>query len=573
MAKLLSFDEDLREKLKNGVTKLASAVKVTLGPRGRNALLDKSWGGPKVTKDGVTVAEEITLKDPYENMAAQMVKEVATKTSDTAGDGTTSATVLAEAIFLEGLKNVTAGTDPMMIVRGLTAGTEAVVKKLHEMAIEVKGREDIVNIASIAANNDAATGKMIADAMDKVGKDGVITVEEGKTLDTYVDVVEGMQFDRGYLSPHFITDPERMEAVLENCYVLIYEEKITSVQELVPLMEKIAEAGRPVLIIAEDIEGDALATLVVNRMRGIVSCVAVKAPGYGDRRKAMMEDIAILTQGQAIYKDLGTSLEDVELATLGHAKKITVNADNTTIVSDAASDAAIKGRIGQIRREVEATTSDYDREKLQERLAKLSGGIAQINVGAASEAEMKEKKARVEDAIHATRAALEEGVLPGGGVALVRAMSALDKVKVGEEAKIGVDVLRRALSAPIKQIALNAGMVGSLVVREVMTKDGNYGYDANNDKYGDMLEAGVIDPCKVVRLSLQNAVSVAGLLLTTDCAIVDKAEKTPPMAPPPGGGMGGMGGGMPGMGGMGGGMGGGMPGMGGMGGGMPGMGM
>ncbi len=538
MAKMLSFEEDLRQKLKSGVTKLAAAVKVTLGPRGRNALLDKGWGSPTVTKDGVTVAEEIDLKDPYEDLAVQMIKEVASKTSDAAGDGTTTATVLAEAIFLEGIKNVTAGTDAMALTRGIQKGVEAVTKKLRDMAIDVKGRDALANVAALAAHNDAEIGKMIAHAMDKVGKDGVITVEEGKALDTDVELVEGMQFDRGYRSPHFVTNPDTMKVELRDCLVLIHEDKVTAAQDVIPLLEKVAETGKPLLMIAEDIEGDALATLVVNKLRGVLPCVAVKAPAYGDRRKAMMEDIAVLTGARAVFKDLGLPLADVGLDVLGHARKVEVDGDNTVLVGSAGSGEAVKGRIDQIRSELEVTTSEYDREKLQERLAKLSGGVAQINVGAASEAELKSIKARIEDAVHATRAAIEEGILPGGGTALVRAMDALDSIRVTGEARIGVDVLRRALVVPLKQIAQNAGKVGSLVLREVLSRKLNEGYDADRDKYCDLVEAGVIDPCKVVRLCLENAASVACLLLTTDAAVVDKPEKKAPYGPP--GGMEGM---------------------------------
>jgi len=541
MAKQLAFREDARDALKEGLTKLAAAVKVTLGPKGRNAVLDKSWGSPTITKDGVTVAEEVELDDPYENMGAQLVKEVASKTSEDAGDGTTTATVLAEAIFLEGLKNVTAGADPMALQRGFKAAQRAVVDELKRLSrpVDATRQDDIVKVASIAANNNLEIGRMIGDAMMKVGKDGVITVEEGKGLETTVDVVEGMQFDRGYLSPHFVTDPESMEAVLENAYVLIHEDKISNARDLVPLLEKIAQAKRPLLLIAEDVEGEALATLVVNKLRGTLQCCAVKAPGYGDRRKAMLQDIAILTGGEPIFKDLGIKLEAVELRQLGTAKKITVDADNTTLVQGAGKTEAVQGRIEQIRREIETTTSDYDREKLEERLAKLAGGVAQINVGAATETEMKEKKARVEDALHATRAAVAEGILAGGGVALVRARKALDKVNLSGDEAVGVEIVRRALAVPLKQIAENAGHEGSVVLRKVEQGKEAFGFDAARETYGDLIEAGIVDPTKVARTALENAVSVAGILLTTGCLVADIPEKEPET---PHGGPGGPGG-------------------------------
>ena len=529
-AKQLAFQEDARAALAMGVSKLAAAVKATLGPRGRNAIIDKGWGSPTVTKDGVTVAEEIELRDKYENLGAQLVKEASSKTSDAAGDGTTTATVLAEAIFKEGLRNITAGTDAMAIARGIEKAVQLVEKALQEMARPVKADsknvEDITRVASISANNDREVGEQLAEAFKQVGKDGVITIEEGKSLTTTVEVVEGMQFDRGYLSPHFVTNPEEMEVVLEKAFVLVYEDKISSVTKLVPLLEKVAKTKRPLLIIAEDVEGEALATLVVNKLRGILQVAAVKAPGYGDRRKAMMEDIAILTGGKAIFKDLGIELDNISISDLGQAKKIVVDADNTTIVEGAGASKDIKGRIEMIRREIEATTSDYDREKLQERLAKLAGGVAQIMVGAATESEMKEKKARYEDALHATRAAIEEGIVPGGGVALLRARSALDKVSgLSEGERVGVDVVRRALTAPITAIAANAGVEPGVVLYRVEKESGAYGYNALTDTYGDLVKDGVIDPTKVVRTALRNAASVARLLLTTDCCITEKPEK------------------------------------------------
>ncbi|MBM4049887.1 MAG: chaperonin GroEL [Planctomycetes bacterium] len=537
-AKQLVYMEEAREKLKDGVSKLARAVNSTLGPRGHTAVLDKGYGSPTVTKDGVTVAEEIELKDAYENLGAQLVKEAASKTSDVAGDGTTTATLLAEALFVEGLKNVTSGADPMALYRGMTKAVDRIILELKGMSKSVKGGQDIANVASIAANNDQEIGKKLAEAMEKVGKDGVITVEEGKSLETTVDVVEGMQFDRGYLSPHFITNPDEMIVELRDAYILIHEDKISAIKGLIPLLEKIAKTGKPILIIAEEVEGEALATLVVNKLRGTFSCAAVKAPGYGDRRKAMLEDIAVLTNGKPIFKDLGIQLENIQLSDLGRAKKVTIDADNTTIVEGAGSTSAIQGRCKQIRKEIEETTSDYDKEKLQERLAKLAGGVAQINVGAATEAEMKEKKARVEDALHATRAAVEEGILPGGGVALLRSSSALDDLKLKADEAVGVDIVRRSLVKPIMQIADNAGLEGAVVLRKVQQGKGSFGFDADRMEYGDMIEAGVIDPTKVVRCALQNALSVAGILLTTDCLVTEIPKKEPPMPPggPPGGG-------------------------------------
>ena len=556
-AKQLLFREDARLAIKRGVSKLASAVKCTLGPRGRNAVLDKGWGSPTITKDGVTVAEEIELKDPYENMGAKLVKEVASKTSDVAGDGTTTATILAEAIFNNGLKCVSAGADPMALNRGMKAAVAKVVEKLEGMSKKIKDQKtEIANVATIAGNNDSEIGNMIANAMEKVGRDGVITVEEGKGLGTDVEIVEGMQFDRGYLSPHFVTDKDNMKVELKDAYVLIHEEKISALKGIVPLLEKIAKAKRPLLIIAEDIESEALATLVVNNLRGTVSCAAVKAPGYGDRRKAMMDDIAVLTGGKGIFKDLGIQLETIELSDLGTAKKINIDSENTTIIQGGGTSNAIKGRITQIRREIEDTTSDYDREKAQERLAKLAGGVAQINVGASTETEMKEKKARVEDALHATRAAIEEGILPGGGIALLRTAEALDGLKLKDDENIGVDIIKNSLSEPVKQIARNAGLEGAVVAKKILaSKNKSFGYDAEKEEYCNLLESGVIDPTKVTRSALQNALSIAGILLTSDCLITEIPSKDEGMMPPgggmPPGGMGGMGG-MPGMGGMGG---------------------
>ncbi len=546
MPKQLAFDEEARQSLKRGVEKLARAVKSTLGPKGRNAVLDKGWGGPTITKDGVTVAEEIDLKDPNENMGAKMVREVASKTSDAAGDGTTTATILAEAIFVEGLKNVTAGADPMAVSRGIKKAVKAVVEGLKKLSVPVKGSQEIFNIAAIAANNDRDAGKMIAGAMEKVGKDGVITVEEGKSMETVVDLVEGMQFDRGYLSPHFVTEPESMRVELDNPRILLYEDKISSVQKVVPLLEKLAKSKVPLLIIAEDVEGDALATLVVNKLRGVIDCAAVKAPGYGDRRKAMLGDIGVLTGGNVIFKDLGVELDSVAVTDLGTARKVIITSENTIIVEGSGKTAAVKARIEQIRADIAATDSDYDREKLQERLAKLSGGVAEINVGAATETEMKAKKARIEDALHATRAAIEEGVLPGGGKALVLARKSLDSLNLDGDEAVGVDILRRALEAPIKQIAANAGEEGPVVLKKVLKGAKNFGFDAEKLEYCDMMEAGIIDPTKVVRTALESAAGVSALLLTTDCIVSDiPGEGAGDMPGMPGGGM--PGGGMPGM--------------------------
>ena len=545
MAKQLVFNEEARGAIKRGVDSLAEAVKVTLGPKGRNVVIDKSFGAPTITKDGVTVAKEIELEEAYENMGAQMVKEVASKTSDVAGDGTTTATILAQSIYREGLKNVAAGHNPMAIKRGIEKAVNVVVDSLQELSQETSGKEEIAQVASISANNDPAIGDLIADAMEKVGKDGVITVEEAKSLDTNLDVVEGMQFDRGYLSPYFVTDSDRMEVVLEDAYILIHEKKISALKELVPLLESIAQQGKPLLIIAEDVEGEALATLVVNRIRGTIRGAAVKAPGYGDRRKEMLEDLAVLTNGRMISEDLGINLESINLNDLGQAKRIVIDKDNTTVIEGGGSSEAIQGRIQQIRRQIEDTTSDYDREKLQERLAKLAGGVAVINVGAATEIEMKEKKARVEDAMHATRAAVEEGIVPGGGVALVRTVSALDALESDDPSEqVGADIVRRSVEEPLRQIAKNAGQEDSVIVARVKEEGGNIGYDALRDEFGDMFQAGVIDPTKVVRVALQNASSIAGLMITTEALVADIPEEAPPMpaGPPPGGGGGGMGG-------------------------------
>jgi chaperonin GroEL len=529
-AKKIAYDHEARELIRSGVRKLAKAVRTTLGPRGRNVIIQKSFGSPTVTKDGVTVAKEIELEDPYENMGAQMVKEVAAKTSDVAGDGTTTATLLAEAIFEEGLRNMAAGANPLGIKRGIEKAVEHVCAELKRMSVPVKGRDDIDKVGTIAANGDLEIGGKIAEAMEKVGKDGVITVEEGKGLETTIEWVEGMQFDKGYISPHFITDLEKMECVLEDPYILIHEKKLSSVKDLVPVLEKVAQAGKPLLVISEDVEGEALATLVVNKLRGIFQCCAVKAPGFGDRRKAMLEDIAVLTGGRAIFEDLGINLENLPLSDLGRAKKVVIGKDDTTIIEGAGRKEAIKGRIAQIKTEIEKTTSDYDREKLQERLAKLAGGVAEINVGAATESEMKEKKARVEDALHATRAAVEEGILAGGGVALIRAAATLDKCKVEGDEKLGLDIVRRAVDLPARYIADNAGMDGSVVVNKIKEGTGALGFDAARREYGDMVKFGVIDPTKVVRYALQNAASVATLLLTTDALISEIPEEKPKAA-------------------------------------------
>ncbi len=524
-SKQLAFDQEAREKLKDGVTKIARAIKSTLGPKGRNAVIDKGWGGPKITKDGVTVAEEVELQDSCENMGALLIREAASKTSKTAGDGTTTATVLAESIFLEGLRYLTAGVNPVALVSGIRTGVNAASGCLTEMSRNVSDRKEISQVASISANNDSAIGKMIADAMERVGKDGVIMVEEGKGLETTIDVVEGMQFDRGFLSPHFATDMEKMVAELDNPYILVHEEKISNVKKLIPLLEGVAKTNRPILIIAEDVEGEALATLVVNKLRGIFKCAAIKAPGYGDRRKAMMEDLAILTGSKPIFKDLGIDLETLSLDDLGSAKKVTLNSEETTVIMGAGSDAEIQARCARIRQEIEDSTSDYDREKLQERLAKLAGGVAQINVGAATEIELKERKARVEDALHATRAAVDEGVIPGGGVSLLRAKAKLAGIKVKGDEKHGLDVVRKALSAPILTIAANAGVEGAVIARRIEKEDGAFGYDAARDTFVDMFESGIIDPTKVTRSALENGASIATLLLTTDAIVTDLPKK------------------------------------------------
>jgi len=525
MAKQLVFSEDARRRLAEGVGKMARAVKVTLGPRGRTAVLEKTWGAPTITKDGVTVAEEVDLQDPYENIGAQLVKEAASKTSDKAGDGTTTATILAEAIFMEGLKNVIAGANPMFVKRGIARAVEAVSGAIDKLAKPVKEPAEIQQVAAVASNNDAAIGKDIAEAMDKVGKDGVITAEEGKGIETEVDVVEGMQLDRGFLSAHFVTNAEEMVCEFDKPYVLLHEKKLSTIKSLIPLLEKVSKAGKPLLIIAEDVEGEALATLVVNKLRGVMQVCAVKAPGFGDRRKAMLEDIAIMTGGEVIFEDLGIELDSVEINQLGSAKRIRIDADATTILEGAGDTSRIKARAEQLRKDAESTTSDYDREKLQERLAKLVGGVAEIRVGAASETEMKEKKARVEDALHATRAAIEEGIVPGGGVALVRDAAALDKLEADDaEEKTGIEIVRRALDQPMRQIAENAGLDGAVVAAKVKSKKGNYGFDAGALEYGDMVEAGVVDPAKVVKTALQNAASVATLLLTTECIVTDKPK-------------------------------------------------
>ena len=537
-AKQLRFDDEARRAILSGVDKLANAVKVTLGPKGRNVVLDKKWGAPTITKDGVTVAKEVELKDPYENMGAQMVKEVASKTSDVAGDGTTTATVLAQAIIREGMRNVTAGSNPMALKRGIDKAVEAVIEEIKKISKPTKGKKEIAQVATISANNDKTIGDLIADAMEKVGKDGVITVEEAKGVDTTLEVVEGMQFDRGYISPYMVSDPERMEVVLENPLILIHEKKIAGMKDLLPILEQIAKMGKPFLIIAEEVEGEALATLVVNKLRGTLQCAAVKAPGFGDRRKEMLKDIAVLTGGEVISEELGIKLENIRLEDLGKCKKVIVDKENTTIIEGAGKDKEIEGRIKQLRTQIEDTTSDYDREKLQERLAKLSGGVAVIKVGAPTEIAMKEKKARVEDALNATRAAVEEGIVPGGGVVLLRALPALDKVRASGDEKVGLDIVRRALEEPIRQIVENAGVEGSIVVQKVREGSGAFGFNAETEQYEDMMAAGIIDPTKVTRIALQNAASIAGLMVTTECMITEipEKEKTPSMPPHGGGG-------------------------------------
>ncbi len=543
-AKQLKFDSDARQAVLSGVEQLSRAVKVTLGPKGRNVVLDKKFGSPTVTKDGVSVAKEIELQDPFENMGAQLVREVASKTSDDAGDGTTTATILAEVIYKQGLKSVTAGANPMAIKRGVEKAVEAVVKRLEEISVKVgNDSKKITAVATISANGDSTIGSKIAEAFDTVGKDGVITVEEAKGIETYLKVVEGMQFDKGYLSPYFITNAENMEAVLEDCLILVHEKKISNLKDMLPLLEKVAQSGKPLLIISEDVEGEALATLVVNKIRGILKACAVKAPGFGDRRKAMLEDIAVLTGGKMISEDLGIKLESVGLNDLGSAKRVIVEKENTTIIEGKGSSEDIKGRCNQIRKQIEDTTSDYDREKLQERLAKLAGGVAVVNVGAATETEMKEKKARVEDALHATRAAVEEGIVPGGGVALLRCIDALEKVKATGDEKIGLKLVRRALEEPARQLAINAGQEGSIVVEQIKnSKELNFGYNVGTDRYEDLMAAGIIDPTKVTRTALQNASSIASLMLTTECLVTEIPEEDKGSMMPPGGGMGGMGG-------------------------------
>jgi len=541
MAKQISYSDEARRMIKKGVDQLADAVRVTMGPKGRNVVLDKKFGSPTITKDGVTVAKEIELEDPYENMGAELVKEVASKTSDNAGDGTTTATLLAQAIYREGLKNVTAGANPMALKRGIEKAVEVVVDNLKSMSKPIKDKSDISHVGTIAANGDNTIGNLIAEAMEKVGKDGVITVEEAKSMATTLDVVEGMQFDQGYLSPYFATDAERMETVLEDPYILIHEKKISVMKDMLPLLEKIARTGKPLLIIAEDVDGEALATLVVNKLRGTFACCAVKAPGYGDRRKAMLDDIAVLTNGKAITEDLGIKLENITLDDLGKAKRVTIDKENTTIIEGAGKQSELQGRINQIKKQIDDTDSDYDKEKLQERLAKLAGGVAVINVGAATETEMKEKKARVEDALHATRAAVEEGIVAGGGVALLRCIQKLDDIKLKNDEKIGADIVRRALEEPIRQIAENAGAESSVIVERVKSEKQNSGFDAEKGTYVDMVDSGIIDPTKVTRTALQNAASIASLLLTTEALITDLPEKDKPAMPPmpPGGGMGG----------------------------------
>ncbi|MBI4774456.1 MAG: chaperonin GroEL [Deltaproteobacteria bacterium] len=548
-AKEIKYDAVAREKIMRGVDTLANAVKVTLGPKGRNVILEKSWGSPTITKDGVTVAKEIELEDRFENMGAQMVKEVASKTSDVAGDGTTTATLLAQSLFREGAKLVVAGVNPMALKRGIEKGVQVTVDELKKMSKSTKDKKEIAQVGTISANNDKTIGEIISEAMEKVGKEGVITVEEAKGMETTLDIVEGMQFDRGYLSPYFVTDPEKMEATLDGPYILLHEKKIGSMKDLLPVLEQIAKMGRPLLIIAEDVEGEALATLVVNKLRGTLKVAAVKAPGFGDRRKAMLQDIAVLTGGQVVSEDLGIKLENIALNDLGSCKRISIDKDNTTIVDGAGSKADLEGRVRQIRAQIDETTSDYDREKLQERLAKLIGGVAVINVGAATETEMKEKKARVEDALNATRAAVEEGIVPGGGVALLRCVGALEALKLGGDEQYGVNILKRSLEEPLRQIANNAGFEGSVVVNKVKENSGAFGFDAESAEYKDLIEAGIIDPTKVTRFALQNAASVASLLLTTEAMVAEKPEDKEAFGGMPGGapgmgGMGGMGGGM-----------------------------
>lgn len=542
MAKQLLFDEAARSSILKGISQLTDAVKATLGPKGRNAILDKKYGAPTITKDGVTVAKEIELKDPWQNMGAQLVREVASKTSDVAGDGTTTATVLAHAIYREGMKHVVAGANPMDIKRGIEKSVEVVISELQKLSKPVQDKKEIAQVGTISANNDPSIGDIIADAMDKVGKDGVITVEEAKSMTTTLDVVEGMQFDRGYISPYFITDPERMECVLEDTFILINEKKISSMKDLLPILEQTAKMGKPLLILSEEVEGEALATLVVNKLRGTIQVCAVKAPGFGDRRKAMLEDIAILTGGTMISEDLGIKLESIKISDLGRAKKVTVDKENTTIVEGAGDHKKIEGRVKQVKAQIEETTSDYDKEKLQERLAKIVGGVAVINVGAATETEMKEKKARVEDALHATRAAVEEGIVPGGGVAFLRTLHTLKNLKLDEDQQIGVEIVKRSLEEPIRQIVNNAGIEGSVVVEKVKnSKEANYGFDADKEEYVDMVKTGIIDPTKVTRIALQNAASVAALMLTTAVMVTDvPEEKSEASVMPPGGGMGGM---------------------------------
>ena len=539
MAKMIQYSGEARQSLKRGVDQMAEAVKVTLGPKGRNVVIEKKFGAQTVTKDGVTVAKEIELEDPFENMGAQMVKEVASKTSDVAGDGTTTATVLAQMIFNEGMRNVTAGANPMDLKRGIEDAVKVVVEELKKMSKTVTDRKEIAQVAAISANNDKAIGELIADAMEKVGKDGVITVEEAKTTETNMEVVEGMQFDRGYISPYFVTDPENMEAVLEDPMILIYDKKISSMKDLLPILEKVAQMGKPMLVIAEDVEGEALATLVVNKLKGTLKVAAVKAPGFGDRRKAMLEDIAVLTGGRVLAEEAGFKLENATTADLGKAKRIKIDKDNTTIVEGAGASKDIQGRIAQIKKQIENTTSDYDREKLQERLAKLAGGVAVLNVGAATEIELKEKKARVEDALHATRAAVEEGVVPGGGVALLRCLPSLGDIKTKGDRKVGVEIIRRALEEPVRQIVNNTGLEGAIVVQKLKEKEGAYGFNAQTEKYEDLMAAGVIDPTKVVRIALENATSVSALLLTTEAIMAEKPKEERMPSMPPGGGYGG----------------------------------